>query len=153
MLEESIGWKGCQEPTQQLKLDFVLQFQQWSIILGVNLFKTNQEVGFDFSCVRRLEQLNSSDLRFSWRFTWVSTLVRVFSQKWAHQFLAILVSIQKAFLRSSVTIFSLSFVQICICSDFRAFKVAHVQTIVRSFVFPKIIIEVSDRWRGGTESL
>ena len=109
-----------------------MQFQQWSIILGVNLFKTNQEVGFDFSWVRRLEPLNSSDLRFSWRFTWVSTLVRVFSQKWAHRFLAILVSIQKDFTCSSVTIFSLSFVQICLYPDFFVFKIAYDQTVARS---------------------
>ena len=44
----------------------------------------------------------------------------------------ILVSIQKIFVRSRVTMSRLSCVQNRLCPDYRAFKIAYVQTIVRS---------------------
>ena len=69
----------------------------------------------------------------------MSTLVRVFSQTWTHQFLAFLFSFKNFFTLQGQNV-RVSCVQSCLCQDFCAVKVTYVQTIVRSFVFTDRVI-------------
>ena len=106
-------------------LVYVLQLQQWSVILVVKLFKTKQlflRSVFSTFELKRVKVFFVESFHFSERSS-----KSAYSNIGSSVFV-ILVSIQKVFVRSRVTML----VQSCLCPDLRAFKVAYVQIIVRS---------------------